>query len=313
MRYIAGRLIQSLVTLFLFMVVIFVATRAAGDPAQILLPADATAIEIAEAQRRFGTDKPYGEQFLLFLEGMVTFDFGRSIVFREPVGDLLVDRVGNSLALAGVALALVMATAIPLGVLAATRRGRQSDHLVRAIAAFTQAAPGFWVGLMLIQVFAVQLRLLPAGGAGGAESMGWEFFILPAVTLGTSLFPGLTRLLRSSMLENLDAEFVKLARAKGLSEARVIWVHVFRNALVPVLTLMTLWVGTAVAGSVVTETVFNWPGIGSLFLQSIVTRDFPVIQAVVGLLAAAVLLVNLLADLLYAVVDPRIRIGGGTR
>lgn len=307
MRYIAGRLLQSLATLFLFMVVIFVATRAAGDPATLLLPVDATPTDIAAARQRFGTDKPYTEQFTIFLRDMVTLDLGRSIVYREPVGELIMGRVAASVSLVFVAIALVLATAIPLGVLAATRRGQAADNIVRALAAFGQAAPAFWIGLMLILIFGVQFRLLPAGGAGGAESMTWEFYVLPAVTLAFPLFAALTRLLRSSMLENMDAEFVKLARAKGLSEFRVVWVHVLRNALLPVLTLMALWVGTAVSGSVVTETVFNWPGIGALFLHAIMARDFPVIQAVVALLGTTVLLANFGADLLYAVVDPRIQ------
>ncbi|HEX3244870.1 MAG TPA: ABC transporter permease [Chloroflexota bacterium] len=313
MRYVAGRLLQSVLTLFMFMVVIFVATRAAGDPATLLMPVDASPDEIAAARKRFGTDKPYSEQFLIFLEDLLTFDLGRSVVHKEPVGDLVGGRVLASLSLAASSLALVMVTAVPLGVLAATRRGRTADRVVRAVAAFGQAAPGFWVGLMLIQVFAVLLGLLPAGGVGGAESLSWEFYILPSVTLALPLFAGLTRLLRSSMLENLDAEFVKLARAKGVPEAGVIWLHVLRNALLPLITLMALWVGTAVAGSVVTETVFNWPGIGALFLQSVLARDFPVIQAVVALLGATVMLANLAADLLYAVVDPRIRVETGRR
>jgi peptide/nickel transport system permease protein len=202
---------------------------------------------------------------------------------------------------------------VPLGVLAATQRARLPDRLVRAVAAFGQAAPGFWIGLMLIELFAVRLRLLPAGGYAGDGAIAWPYYVLPAVTIALPLFAALTRLLRSSMLESLDAEFVKLARAKGLSERRVVWVHVLRNAFLPALTLMAIWIGTAVAGSVVTEVVFNWPGVGNLFLSSILARDFPVIQAVVAMLGTAVLLTSLLADLLYAVVDPRIRIASSAR
>ncbi len=313
MRYLSVRLLQSVVTLMLFMVVIFVATRAAGDPAVLLLPPDASPSEIEAARHRFGTDRPYAEQFAIFATDMLTFNFGRSVVHKEPVTSLIGGRVLASISLVLVAVLLVLATAIPAGILAATHRARTSDRIVRALAAFGQSAPGFWVGIMLIQIFAVRLRVLPAGGNGGQESMSPEFYILPAVTIALPLFAQLTRLLRSSLLESLDAEFVKLARAKGLSERRVVWVHVLRNALLPILTLMALWIGTAVAGSVVTEVVFNWPGIGNLFLSSIVARDFPVIQAVVALLGASVLLANLAADLLYVVVDPRIRIGGGVR
>jgi len=313
MRYIGGRLLQSALTLLLFMVAIFVATRAAGDPAQLLLPPDATPEEVQTARQRFGTDRPYVEQFGAFLHDMATLNFGRSVVHREPVTHLVGGRVVASVSLILVALLLVIATAIPLGVLAATQRARPPDRVVRAVAAFGQAAPGFWVGLMLIELFAVRLRLLPAGGYPSDGTIAWQFYILPAVTIALPLFAALTRLLRSSMLESLDAEFVKLARAKGLSELRVVWVHVLRNAFLPALTLMAIWVGTAVAGSVVTEVVFNWPGIGNLFLSSILARDFPVIQAVVALLGATVLLVNLLADLLYVVVDPRIRVAASAR
>ncbi len=313
MKYLAGRLLQSLFTLILFMVVIFVATRAAGDPATLSLPPTASPEEIEVARHQFGTDKPYTEQFTIFLRDMATLNFGRSVVYKEPVTKLVGNRLVASVSLAFTAIVMVLLTAIPLGVLAARNRGRMPDRVVRSVAAFGQSAPGFWVGLMLIQLFAVRLRLFPAGGAGGEESMSPEFYVLPAVTIALPLFAGMTRLLRSSMLEHLDAEFVKLARAKGLPEMRVVWVHVLRNAMLPMLTIMALWVGTAVAGSVVAETVFNWPGIGSLFLGAILARDFPVIQAIVGLLGATVLLANLAADMLYAVVDPRIRIGAGAR
>lgn len=309
MRYVLSRIAQSLLALLLFMVVIFVATRAAGDPAQLLLPLDATPEEVQAARHRFGTDRSYPEQFVTFLQDMLTLNFGRSVVHREPVTQLLSGRVGASVSLVLTAVAMVLLSAIPLGVLAATHRAQLPDRVVRGVAAFGQAAPGFWVGLMFIDLFAVRLRWLPAGGYAAEGAVAWPYYILPAATIALPLFAALTRLLRSSMLESLDAEFVKLARAKGLSEFRVVWVHVFRNAFLPLLTLMGIWIGTAVVGSVVTEVVFNWPGVGNLFLSSILARDFPVIQAIVAMLGATVLLASLLADLLYVVVDPRIRIG----
>jgi peptide/nickel transport system permease protein len=181
------------------------------------------------------------------------------------------------------------------------------DRIAQVLAALGQAAPGFWVGLVLMAIFAVYLRLLPAGGMGTGGLDSWHYYILPAITTSLLLFSAMTRLLRSSMLESLDAEFVKLARAKGVPEWKVVWVHVFRNGLLPVMTFMAIWVGTAVSGSVVTEVVFDWPGIGNLFLSAIIARDFPLIQAVVGLVAVTVLSANLIVDLLYGVVDPRIR------
>jgi len=311
MRYVTARIAQACVTLIFFMVVIFVATRAAGDPAVLNLPADASQAEIEAARQRIGTDRPYIVQFGIFLRDMATFDFGRSIVYREPVTDLIGNRIIASLKLQLVSLVLILLTAFPLGVLAATKRGRLPDHIVRILAAFGQAAPGFWVGLVLMAIFAVHLRLLPAGGMGTGGLESWRYYVLPAITTSLLLFAAMTRLLRSSMLETLDADFVKLARAKGVPERKVVWVHVFRNGLLPVMTFMAIWVGSAVSGSVVTEVVFDWPGIGNLFLSAIISRDFPIIQAVVGLVAVVVLAANLVVDLLYAVVDPRIRLATG--
>jgi len=290
------------------MVVLFIATRAAGDPAVLILPSDATPEMIQSVRERIGTDRSYIEQFWVFLRDMATLNFGRSIVYREPVLDLMGGRVANSLKLQATSLVLILATAFPLGVLAAYKRGKFPDHVVRLLAAVGQAAPSFWVGLLLMALFSVKLGWLPAGGMGpgGLESI--PYFVLPTITTSLLLFTSLTRLLRSSMLETLDAEFVKLARAKGLSEAKVVWVHVLRNALLPIMTFMAIWIGTAVSGSVVVEVVFDWPGIGAMFVDSIGTRDFPMIQAIVGLVAVTVLLANLIVDLLYGVVDPRVRI-----
>jgi peptide/nickel transport system permease protein len=293
------------------MVVIFVATRAAGDPAVLNLPADASEADIQVARERIGTDRSYITQFGIFLRDMATFEFGRSIVYGEPVTGLIGDRFKASLKLQLASLVLILLTAFPLGVLAATKRGRLVDRLAQILAAFGQAAPGFWVGLVLMAIFAVHFRLLPAGGMGSGGLDSWRYYILPAISTSLLLFAAMTRLLRSSMLESLDAEFVKLARAKGVPEWKVVWVHVFRNGLLPVMTFMAIWVGTAVSGSVVTEVVFDWPGIGNLFLSAIISRDFPLIQAVVGLVAVTVLMANLIVDLLYGVVDPRIRTANG--
>lgn len=293
------------------MVVIFVATRAAGDPAVLNLPADASQADIAAARQRIGTDRSYIVQFGIFMRAMVTLQLGRSIVYREPVTDLIGHRFIASLKLQAASLILILLTAFPLGVLAATKRGQVPDRVAQMLAAFGQSAPGFWVGLVLMTIFAVYLRLLPAGGMGSGGLDSWRFYVLPAITTSLILFAGMTRLLRSSMLESLDAEFVKLARAKGVPEWKVVWLHVFRNGLLPVMTFMAIWVGTAVSGSVVTEVVFDWPGIGNLFLSAIIARDFPIIQAVVGLVAVTVLAANLIVDLLYGMVDPRIRLAAG--
>ena len=307
-RYVANRLTQALITLAVFMIVLFVATRAAGDPAVLILPADATPEMIQMVRERIGTDRSYIEQFGLFLRDMATLNFGRSIVYREPVLDLIGGRILASLKLQFASLLLILLTAFPLGILAAVRRGQASDHVVRVVAALGQAAPSFWVGLLLMALFSVKLGWFPAGGMGDGGLGSWRNYVLPTIATSLLLFASLTRLLRSSMLETLDSEFVKLARAKGLSEAKVIWVHVLRNAMLPIMTFIAIWVGTAVSGSVVVEVVFDWPGVGAMFVDSIGTRDFPVIQAIVGLVAVCVLSANLIVDLLYGVVDPRIRV-----
>ena len=304
---------QALITLVLFMVVLFIATRSAGDPAILVLPPDATPEQIQAVRARIGTDRSWLEQFGRFLWDMATLNFGRSIVYREPVLDLIGPRIAASLKLQMASLILILVTAFPLGILAATNRGRLADHIVRFVAALGQAAPGFWVGLLLMAVFSVKLGWLPAGGMGDGGLGSWPHYVLPTVTTSLLLFASLTRLLRSAMLETLDAEFVKLARAKGLSERKVGWVHVLRNAMLPIMTFMAIWIGTAVSGAVVVEVVFDWPGIGAMFVDSIGTRDFPLIQAIVGLVAVSVLLANLIVDLLYGVVDPRIRIEASNR
>jgi len=290
------------------MIVLFIATRAAGDPAVLILPADATPEMVQSVRERIGTDRSYAEQFMFFLRDMATLNFGRSIVYREPVLDLIGERIAASMKLQFASLILILATAFPLGMLAASHRGRLPDHVVRFLAAFGQAAPSFWVGLLLMALFSVKLGWLPAGGMGEGGLDSLRHYILPTLTTSLFLFASLTRLLRSSMLETLDAEFVKLARAKGVSEPKVIWVHVLRNALLPIMTFMAIWIGTAISGSVVVEVVFDWPGVGSMFVDSIAMRDFPMIQAIVGLVAVSVLGANLIVDLLYGVVDPRIRI-----
>jgi peptide/nickel transport system permease protein len=306
-RYAATRAVQAIATLLVFMVVVFVATRYGGDPAINMLPATATQQEIDAMRHQLGEDKPYPEQFAIFLKGMATFDFGRSAVNQQAVTRLLGATVPNTLKLALATFILVMITAMPLGVLAATHRGQVADKVVRLLAAGGQAAPPFWVGLVLIELFAVRFRWLPVSGNGSGGLNAWPYYLMPAFTWGLLLFAGLVRLLRSSMLENLDADFV--TRAKGVPAWKIIWVHVFRNAALPILTFIAIWTGTAVTGSVVVEQVFNWPGIGALFINSVLARDLPVVEAVAELVAVAVLAANLAADLLYAVIDPRVRIG----
>jgi len=277
----------------------------------IFVAATATPHQIQDMRHQLGEDRSYPEQFGIFMKGMATFDYGRSAVSQEAVTKLLSTTVPNTLKLALATFIVVLITSMPLGVLAATHRGQLTDKLVRLLAAGGQAAPPFWIGLVLIEVFAVRFRWLPVSGNGNGGLGAWPYYLMPAFTWGLLLFAALVRLLRSAMLENLDADFVTLARAKGVPAWKIIWVHVFRNAALPILTFIAIWTGTAVTGSVVVEQVFNWPGIGALFINSVLARDLPVVEAVAELVAIGVLAANLAADLLYGVIDPRVRIATG--
>jgi peptide/nickel transport system permease protein len=229
-------------------------------------------------------------------------DFGRSIKGQIPVGDIIKERLPHSLRLGAVSLLITVVIALPLGVFAAVNKDSMLDTIAQIIAVLGQSMPMFWVGIVLIQIFAVYLRLLPSGGTGSPAH-----YILPAFTLGWWLVAGIMRLLRSSLLEVLDTEFVKLARIKGLSDGRVIWKHALRNALIPVVTLGGIYMAILITASILVETVFAWPGVGRLVYESIVFRDFPVVQAVVLMTAGFVIFTSLVVDILYAYLDPRIR------
>jgi len=242
-------------------------------------------------------------QYWLFLRSALQGDFGRSIKGQVPVLDLIQERLPNSIKLACVSLLITLILAFPLGVMAAVKKGTAIDTLANLIAVLGQSLPQFWVGIVLIQIFAVRLRWLPVAGSASL----WHY-VLPGFTLGWFLVAGIMRLLRSSMLDVLDSEFVKLARIKGVSGRAVVWKHALKNAIMPVLTFASIYVAILITGAILVETVFAWPGIGQLIYQGIVYRDFPVVQAVVLLTAVIVVLVNFAVDLTYAYLDPRIRL-----
>ena len=301
LRFVLARLSQSAITLLLFSVVIFGLTRATGDPLTLVLPMVATEEDFANARRYLGLDRPLYAQYLTFVGRAATGDFGTSIRSRRPVVELLRERLPNSLALAGFSMAVSLLVAFPLGVLAAVRRGTALDSGAKVLATLGQSLPTFWVGIVLIEVVAGRLQWLPAGGSGSLAH-----YILPGFTLGWFVVAGLMRLLRSAMLEVLDAEYVTTARAKGAPEVSVVWRHALRNALIPVVTFAGVYFAILVTSAIVVETVFAWPGMGRLAYEAITGRDFPVIQAVVLVTAAIVVTVNFAVDLLYAVIDPRI-------
>jgi peptide/nickel transport system permease protein len=302
-RYVLKRIVQSLLTLVVLSLLIFIVCRLTGDPVLLMLPDDASPEDVAQLRTALGLDRPLPVQYWLFLRNAVQGDFGRSIKGQVPVLDLIRDRLPNSIKLALVSLLITISLAFPLGVMAAVKKGTAVDTLANLIAVLGQSLPQFWVGIVLIQVFAVYLRWLPVAGTGSL----WHY-ILPGFTLGWFLVAGIMRLLRSSMLDVLDSEFVKLARIKGVSGWAVVWKHALKNAIMPVLTFAAIYLAILITGAILVETVFAWPGIGQLIYQGIVYRDFPVIQAVVLLTAVIVVSVNFVVDIAYAYLDPRIRL-----
>jgi ABC-type dipeptide/oligopeptide/nickel transport system permease component len=302
-QYIVRRTGYSLLSLFLLSLTIFLFVRVTGDPTALLLEPGASAEDMANLRRQFGLDRPLWLQYWLFAKSFLTGDLGLSFYYRTPVFDLYLERLPNSLLLASVAMILSLVIGIPSGVLAAVRVGGFWDSAGKLFTLLGLSLPSFFVGLVLILIFTVYLGWLPSSGAGTP----WHV-VMPAFTLGWYFAAAHMRLTRSSMLEVLGSEYVKLARLKGLPEAMVIGKHAFKNALIPVITLAGINLVVMINVAVVVETVFAWPGIGRLLYEGITFRDFPIVQAVVVLGGSMIIVVNLLVDILYAVIDPRIRL-----
>jgi ABC-type dipeptide/oligopeptide/nickel transport system permease component len=301
-RHILVRFLQSILSLYVLLTIVFFSARLSGDPLDLLLGESATKEQEAKVRAYYGLDKPVLVQYRIYFEHLLRGDLGRSIERRRPVAELIIGRMGASIQLIGAAMAISLCIGVIIGVYCAINRGRFFDLLGRSFAAFGQSLPVFWLGLMLMLVFAVWLDLLPTSGRGGLKHL-----VLPAVTLGYALSAGILRLTRSAMLDVLDSEYVKLARIKGVSEFVVIWKHAFKNALLPVVTYSVVLLASVVASAVVTETVFAWPGLGQLIVQAVVGRDFPLIQGIVLFVGSFVLIANLVVDMLYAYLDPKIR------
>lgn len=303
LKIIATRIIEALIALLLMSVVIFLLSRLTGDPIALLLGDGATEADKAALTSQLGLDQPLPVQYFHFVADAVQGDFGRSVTAgKQPAIDLVLQRLPASLSLAGVALVFTLIIGILFGVFAAIRRNSAVDVFARLIALIGQSVPSFWLGIVLMYIFAVQLRWLPTSGYGE-----WQHYILPAATLGLFTFAAVTRLVRTSMLEALGSEYIKLARVKGLSETVVIWKHALANSLIPVITFMGTFFAVMITGAVIVETVFSWPGIGRLAYESILARDFPVVQTVVLVITALFIVANLLVDVLYVIVDPRMR------
>jgi peptide/nickel transport system permease protein len=275
-----------------------------GDPVEVMLGESARAADKAALRAALGLDLPLGEQFLRYLDGLARFDLGESLHSRRPVAELLAERIPATLRLGGAAFAVALAVSLPLGVLAAHHHRRWPDRAASLFALFGLSIPNFWLGPLLILAFSIGLGLTPVSGDEGFASL-----VLPALTLGLSLAALNTRMVRASLLEVLHEDYVRTARAKGVSRAAALWRHALPNAALPVLTLLGLQLGSLLAGAVITEVVFGWPGVGSLLVDAIRQRDYPVVQACVLFVSLVYVLFNALVDVLYEVVDPRTRPG----
>ena len=303
-RFILKRLGYSLISLVLLSATIFFFVRLTGDPTVLLVEPGASREDMAMVRAQLGLDKPLLVQYVSFVTDMLRGDFGKSFYYRTPVLELYVSRLPSSLMLAAAAMVFSLVIGIPSGILAAVNVGRVWDNAGKVFALLGLSMPQFWVGLLLILFFSVYLGWLPSSGSGTV----WHL-IMPAFALGWYFAAAHMRITRSSMLEVLGSEYVKLARLKGLPERRVIVKHALKNALIPVLTLAGINLVLMVNVAVVVETVFAWPGIGRLLYEGIAFRDFPVVQATVLLGGFMIVFVNLVVDVLYAVIDPRIRLG----
>ena len=302
-RYIVKRVGEAILALFALSIIIFLMVRMTGDPALLMLPPDAGADALEDIQHSMGLDKPLVVQYGLFIRDYAHGSFGDSLRSKTPVSELGKDRLPNSLKLVGTAAVIVLLISIPLGVLSAVYRGTWIDTLATGFAVLGQAVPVFWLGILMIQLFTVKLGWLPSSGMGGLDH-----YIMPAFALGFFTVAAIQRLLRSSLLEAMDSEYIKLARIKGLTEFKVIWKHALRNSMISVITLGGIYIAILITLGILVEVVFAWPGMGRLMFQGIVFRDFPVVQAVVLISAAIVIFSSLVVDIAYAYLDPRIRL-----
>jgi peptide/nickel transport system permease protein len=302
-RYVLARLAQSALVVLLSLTAVFGMVRLGGDPVLLFLPMDIQSKDVNEFRERLGFNDPLLVQYGRFMRGALRGDFGESLRYRRPALGLVLERLPATLLLAGSAIALTLLIAVPLGVLTAVRRDTMVDHLGTVAMVLGQATPGLWLGLMLIYVFAVQLRWLPTGGSGSVAQL-----VMPSVVLAAFFAARVARLTRSATLDVLNEEFIKTARAKGLGEGRVIGKHTLRNAAIPIVTLAGLEAGQLLGGAVIAETIFAWPGLGRLILQALLNRDFPVVMAAVSFTSIVFTLMNLAVDLAYGWLDPRVRI-----
>jgi peptide/nickel transport system permease protein len=313
------RLIQTLVVLWAVSVIVFLMTTFTGDPVFMVVPIDATQAEIEQARRILGLDQTLLVQYGIFLKGLLQGDLGLSYVFRQPAFSLILERLPATMEIVLVAMGIATVVAIPLGVYAGANPGKPLSRLIMSGSLLGVSLPGFWVGMMLIWVLAVEYRIFPSSGRGAVGSIfgietslatwsGWQHIVLPAVTLSVGTLAILLRITRAGMMEVTRQDYMKFARAKGASRAQVLYGHGLRNALIPVVTIFGLQLGDLIAFATITETIFAWPGMGKLLIDSIYRADRPVIVVYLMLVALIFVVINFVIDLLYTVIDPRITV-----
>jgi len=299
------RIVQALIAILGVMTLIFFLQRLAGDPVLLLVPQNATLADIEAMRTALGFDRPLAVQYLEYLRGLLTFDLGRSYVQNVSVWTLIASRLPYTLLLAGGALVVAIGLGIPLGVIMAVRRGRAESKAIMGIVLAGQSMPTFWSAILMIMVFAVWLGWLPPSGA-----RDWPSLIMPSIALGLLSMATFARVARTAVLDELEKDYVRTAHAKGVPVMRIVIRHLLRNASIPVVTVAALEIANLLAGAVIVETVFAWPGLGQLTVQAIAARDFMLVQGVVLLGAVTAIVLNLIADVLYSLIDPRIRMGG---
>ena len=300
--FLGHRVFRAVIALWLVSTVVFVVMRLSGDPVPLLLPPDAPRSEVERVRTELGLDRPLIVQYAVFLRSLAHGDFGRSIHFRESALAVVGGYVAATLELGLTSFFVAALVAVPIGLFSAMRRNTLIDHAAMAVALVGQSAPTFFLGILFILLLSLKADLFPTSGRGG-----WQHLVLPALTLGAFTMASIARLTRSAVLEVLNADYIRTARAKGLSEMWVVAKHTLKNAAIPIVTITGLQFGTLLGGAVVTETVFAWPGIGRLAIQSIYNRDYPVVQCTVFLAALMFIVINFYIDLIYGLLDPRVR------
>ena len=302
--YILKRLFHSIFVLVGISLVVFIILHLTGDPAALLMPMDATPEQVAQFRQEMGFNDPIIVQYWRFFKGTLRGDFGQSFRHSQPALELVMERMPATIQLTLAAMVIALLVAIPVGIISAIRRNSLLDHIGMTGALLGQSTPVFWLGIMLILIFSVTIQWFPSSGRGEIQHL-----VLPAITLGMFTMARTARMMRSSMLEVMGQEYMKTAKAKGLSPGTVILKHALKNAAIPVVTIIGMELGTLLGGAVITEWIFAWPGVGRLTVQAIFNRDYPVVQAAVFLLASIFVLVNLVVDLLYTYLDPRVKLG----